>query len=135
MTNKFLRKPSRGPAGGGGVVKVRFNSSTDALVANGGFYDDGYIRLGWDASNMTEFMMLIAPSSGGARIHAQGTSANTNIYVSQTNYKYDVRYVNSPNVIKFWILAEDDASYPSYYCTVFNIAGSSGTAQLTVQQY
>ena len=53
-----------GPAGGGGVVKVRFNSSTDALVANGGFYDDGYTRLGWDASNMTEFMMLIAPSSG-----------------------------------------------------------------------
>ena len=118
-----------------GITKVRFNSSTDALVSNGGLWDDGNIRIGWDASTITEFMMLTAPTSGGLQIHSQRTNFDTDNYVTQVNYKFDLQNCPSNDVISFWVHAMDDASYPSYYGTVFNISGSYGQAQLTIQTF
>jgi hypothetical protein len=65
------------------IIKIRFNSSTDALVNNGvGLWEDEFIRIGWDASNMIEFLCRVLPDSGGLQIHGQGTSTDTNTYVT-----------------------------------------------------
>ena len=114
---------------------VLFNQSTDYLVVNGGFYTDGIITLGWDATTQTEFLINTLPATGGATVSTLIGGTSSSIVATQANFKYDIGgAVPSSGVLQSWVHSNLDTTYPNYYITILRVGGGENSI-LTVEKY
>ena len=114
---------------------VLFDQSADYLVVNNGFYTDGYITLGWDATSQTEFLLNSLPSTGGVTVSSLNGGTGSSTFATQANTRYDIGgAVPSSGVIQSWVHANTDALYPNYYITILRVGGGENSI-LTVEKY
>jgi hypothetical protein len=114
---------------------VLFNQSLDYLVANGGFYTDGNITLGWDAQNQTEFLINTLPASGGITISTLVGTTASSIFATQANLKYDIGGGIGPSgVLRSWVHSNTDANYPNYDISIMRVGGGENSI-LTVEKW
>ena len=105
-----------------------FNSSQDNLD----FFNDGNIKIGWDApSNDVEVTMLTEPSGTGDMV-SYATLGNGDVvstYITQPNFKYDVypTGVSALEALVVVISAEQDPDFPTYKMTFHNTGSSYNT--------
>ena len=114
---------------------VLFNQSIDYLVVNGGFYTDGYITLGWDATSQTEFLLNALPATGGVTVSSLNGGTGSSIVATQQNFKYDFGgSVLLNGMLQSWIHSNTDPAYPNYYVTIMKVGGGENSI-LTVEKY
>ena len=127
MTNSEPSIQSKGNAIAN-FYNYSFNSSQDNLD----FFNDGNIKIGWDApSNDVEVTMLTEPSGTGDMV-SYATLGNGDVvstYITQTNFKYDVypTGVSALEALVVVISAEQDPDFPTYKMTFHNIGSSYNT--------
>ena len=118
-----------------GKTVVLFNQSVDYLVVNGGFYTDGNITLGWDATTQTEFLVNTLPATGDITVSSLNGATSSSIVATQQNFKYDIGgSVLSGGVLQSWVHSNTDATYPNYYITILRVGGCQNSI-LTVERY
>ncbi len=118
-----------------GKTVVLFNQSVDYLVVNGGFYTDGNITLGWDASTQTEFLINTLPATGGITVSSLNQGTSSSVFASVANSKYDIGgTVGASSVLQSWIHSNTDSTYPNYYITILRVGGGENSI-LTVEKY
>jgi hypothetical protein len=124
-----------GASGGGGVAKAWFNSAVDYVVVGvtaTGFWQDDNIIMGWDATNRPEIAVKTLPLSGPLIVHSQRSSSEDSIAITQSNYKYDLPYCSTDQVLKIWMFAPGDTTYPSYNAEIFYVSSGTGQSLLTI---
>jgi hypothetical protein len=125
----------------GRVVQIG-NSSQETFVYsfanasdNFDFFNDGFVKFGWDApGNDLEFYMLTEPA-GNTDIRALATfnyGTQQNTFVTTPNLLYDLYGVGVPagSQLNVFIVAENDLTYPIYQVELFN-ASSNVTIKIT----
>jgi hypothetical protein len=125
----------------GRVVQIG-NSSQETFVYsfanasdNFDFFNDGFVKFGWDApGNDLEFYMLTEPA-GNTDIRALATfnyGTQQNTFVTTPNLLYDLYGVGVPagSQLNVFIVAEVDLTYPIYQVELFN-ASSNVTIKIT----
>ena len=102
------------------------------------FFNDGLIKLSWDApANDLELYMLTEPAGTGdlVSLAAKGDSGVVSTYITQPNFKYDVypTGVNGTEGLVVWVTAESDDTFPTYKIFLHN-AGSSYNSTVDIKK-
>ncbi len=127
-----------GETGEGNAIAEFYQYSFRSGQDNIDFFNDGLIKLSWDApANDLELYMLTEPNGTGDMISLATKGDNTPVstYITQPNFKYDVYPlgVNATEGLIVWISAEEDNLFPSYKVFVHN-AGSSYNSNVEVKK-
>lgn len=116
----------------GNAIANFYNYSFNSNQDNIDFFNDGNIKISWDApGNDVEVTMLTEPSGTGDMVsYAKlGNGAVVSTYLTQPNFKYDVypTGVSALEVLVVVISAEQDPDFPTYKMTFHNTGSSYNT--------
>lgn len=116
----------------GNAIANFYNYSFNSNQDNIDFFNDGNIKIGWDApGNDVEVTMLTEPSGTGDMVsYAKlDNGAVVSTYITQPNFKYDVypTGVSALEVLVVVISAEQDPDFPTYKMTFHNTGSSYNT--------